>query len=370
VELPNGDLLACWYRGSGERTADDVRILGARLRKGAKSWSEPFVLADTPDLPDCNPCLTVGPDRVLRLFYPTILNNQWESALLKSRASSRFQQAAGPPRWDESEVVHLKPGPEFLETVRRDFARAWAPARAAATDEQRTKLDAYLADRTKRAEDKLTVRLGWMPRVRPVWLPGGRMVLPLYSDGFDFSLMAITDDFGKTWRVSAPLVGAGNVQPSIAQRKDGTLVAYFRDNGPPPQRVIASESRDRGETWSFPRDTDVVDTGAGVEAVVLKSGRWLLVNNDLERGRHRLAVHVSEDEGRTWGRTRYVENDAPGDDAGSYSYPSILQARDGVIHLTYSYKPNAERAKVEGRGESIKHVRFSEAWLLDGGGSE
>ncbi|MBL8218055.1 MAG: hypothetical protein JNL62_02440, partial [Bryobacterales bacterium] len=28
VELPNGDLLACWYRGSGERTADDVVVLG------------------------------------------------------------------------------------------------------------------------------------------------------------------------------------------------------------------------------------------------------------------------------------------------------------------------------------------------------
>lgn len=46
VELPNGDLLTCWYRGSGERQADDVAVLAARKKKGAKSWSEPFVLAD------------------------------------------------------------------------------------------------------------------------------------------------------------------------------------------------------------------------------------------------------------------------------------------------------------------------------------
>ena len=46
VELPGGDLFVCWFHGSGERTADDVVIRGARLRKG-RTWSEPFLLADT-----------------------------------------------------------------------------------------------------------------------------------------------------------------------------------------------------------------------------------------------------------------------------------------------------------------------------------
>ncbi|MDP7586069.1 MAG: sialidase family protein, partial [Verrucomicrobiota bacterium] len=39
VQCPNGDLLACWFHGSGERTADDVLVQGARLKKGAKRWS-------------------------------------------------------------------------------------------------------------------------------------------------------------------------------------------------------------------------------------------------------------------------------------------------------------------------------------------
>ena len=34
VSLPDGDMLAAWFQGSGERTADDVRIMGARLKKG------------------------------------------------------------------------------------------------------------------------------------------------------------------------------------------------------------------------------------------------------------------------------------------------------------------------------------------------
>ncbi|HLW20603.1 MAG TPA: hypothetical protein VKX33_09775, partial [Cyclobacteriaceae bacterium] len=42
VSLPNGDLLTAWFQGSGERTADDVKILGSRLIKGSHEWSAPF----------------------------------------------------------------------------------------------------------------------------------------------------------------------------------------------------------------------------------------------------------------------------------------------------------------------------------------
>ena len=48
VELPNGDVLAAWFQGSGERQADDVAIMGARLRAGEQRWSKPFVMADVP----------------------------------------------------------------------------------------------------------------------------------------------------------------------------------------------------------------------------------------------------------------------------------------------------------------------------------
>src|SRR6266516_7974091 len=59
VECPDGDLLVSWYRGSGERQADDVAVYGARRRRGQEQWSEPFVLADTPGFPDCNTALFI-----------------------------------------------------------------------------------------------------------------------------------------------------------------------------------------------------------------------------------------------------------------------------------------------------------------------
>src|SRR2546430_4768988 len=61
VETPKGDLLVCWFHGSGERTADDVKIEGARLRKGKRKWSARFTMADTPALPDGNPCMFIDP---------------------------------------------------------------------------------------------------------------------------------------------------------------------------------------------------------------------------------------------------------------------------------------------------------------------
>src|SRR5690606_13002604 len=76
VELPNGDLLAAWFQGNGERWADDVRIMGARLHKGADRWTKPFVMADVPDFPDINPVLFIDPRQKLWLVWYTVMANQ------------------------------------------------------------------------------------------------------------------------------------------------------------------------------------------------------------------------------------------------------------------------------------------------------
>ena len=67
VELPNGDLLVCWFHGSGERTADDVLIRGARWNHATGKWTEPFTMADTPGFPETNPVLFL--DSRQRLFF-------------------------------------------------------------------------------------------------------------------------------------------------------------------------------------------------------------------------------------------------------------------------------------------------------------
>ncbi len=66
----------------------------------------------------------------------------------------------------------------------------------------------------------LTRRLGWQTKNKPVFL-GKRMILPLYSDGFDCSLFAISDN-GKDWTYSNPVLGGAGIQPTIAIGKDST----------------------------------------------------------------------------------------------------------------------------------------------------
>jgi predicted neuraminidase len=364
VELPGGNLLTCWFHGSGERTADDVVVLGARLRKGTRAWSAPFLMADTPGYPDTNATMFVDPRNRLWLMWPTILANEWQTALMKYKIASDYSRD-GAPRWEISEVLHVTPGDEFAKTVALETDRTLAVGIA---DPQ---LRAYLNKRKADAADKLTRRLGWMTRAHPYVLDGSRLIVPLYSDGFDFSLMAITDDWGASWKTSTPLVGAGNIQPSLARKKDGTLVAYMRDNGPAPKRLMISRSTDRGQTWSPVTDTNLPNPGSGAEVLVLKNGHWVLIYNDLERDRYSLAVSLSEDEGQSWRWTRHLERDpdsaVDAEHHGQYHYPSIIQAADGTLHATYSYfappasvTPDAQQRLPR---KSIKHVHFNESWI-------
>lgn len=63
-------------------------------------------------------------------------------------------------------------------------------------------------------------------------------------------MVAISDDDGATWRASLPIVGRGPIQPALAVKKNGDIVAYMRDSGDAPARVHTSFSTDKSETWS------------------------------------------------------------------------------------------------------------------------
>jgi predicted neuraminidase len=368
VECPNGDLLACWYHGSGERNADDVKVLGARQRKGQRAWSPPFLLADTPDFPDTNPCMVIDPHKRLWLIWQTIIANQWHTALTRYKIASSYQEE-GPPSWQSSEILLLKPGPDFATTVARQCTADEATIEQYPAD-QRQRLRAALAERRHHAADKYFSRMGWMTRAHPFVLEGKRLIVPLYSDGFNFSLMALTDNWGSTWSASTPIVGLGNVQPSLVRKRDGALVAYMRNNGPPPKRLLISESRDGGHSWGPVRTTNLPNPGSGAEVVGLRDGQWALAFNDTEQGRHRLAIALSADEGATWKWKRHLETAEPGPDTTHASYPSLIQARDGTLHVSYTYTLRGKNVQREALGtpmrECIKHVHLSTEWIKEG----
>jgi predicted neuraminidase len=348
VETPKGDLLVCWFHGSGERTADDVLIRGARWTAKTRSWSTPFTLADTPGFPETNPVLFVDRRDRLFFFWPLIIAHRWETALMKYRVSIDYQRTDGPPVWASQDNIVLVPKNIAPKT------KAFVAAEA----ERNPQLAAAGQRLVERAEDEYFSRMGWFTRTHPLELPSGRLLVPMYSDGYSFGIMAISDDGGVTWRGSEPIVGIGGVQPSVVRKNDGTLVAYLRDNGPAPKRALMSESTDDGESWTTARDSEILNPGSSVEVIRLRNGHWLMVHNDLERGRYSLVAAISDDEGTTWSMRRHLEGRPDVEASDQYHYPSVIQSRDGAIHVTYSSFTAA--------GKSIKHARFSEEWVRAG----
>jgi len=346
VQCPNGDLLVSWYRGSGERQADDVAVFGSRRRKGATEWSEPFVMVDTPGFPDGNTALWIDSRERLWLFWPLVLANTWETCLTKYRWSEDYT-GDGCPKWKWQDDVPLKPV-NFTERMTTALEELVASRPDASAQEK-----LFAAQARKQIPDKLTSRLGWQTRCKPTLLPSGRILLPLYTDTFSVSLMAISDDEGQTWYASEPLVGYGNIQPTVLRRDDGTLVAYMRENGP-REHIRVCESKDEGLTWGEVGDSELENPGAGIDGVRLANGHWLLIYNDQTKGRNKLAVSISDDEGSAWRWTRHLE-DQP---KGSFHYPAVTQGADGTIQAVYSYF-------VEG-GKSMKHAAFNEAWVQAG----
>ncbi len=398
VELPNKDLMVAWFHGSGERTADDVVIKGARRNYKTGKWSEPFILADVPDFPDINPVLFLDGKQRLWLVWYTVLAYQWESSILKYRISDNYMQKTGPPEWKWQDMIHMKPdgsvpdgigkNDEFVKTLTRKYdefhkdlvakgfinnnnapvtdelwERALAQYFSIAKGTRFTATGTDINEKGERVRTELGFplqrRIGWQSRNKPLII-GNRMLLPLYSDGFDFSLIAITDDWGETWHFSEPIVGAGSIQPSLALRKDNSIIAFMRDNGPPPKRLANSISSDMGKTWSMVEDSDIPNPGTAADVVVLMSGNWALVHNDIEQGRHRLSVWLSQDEGKTWPFRKILVDGVPGSEIRGH-YPAIIQGSDGKIHISYTNQvPGPEG---QSSIKNIAHSSFSEKWL-------
>jgi len=344
AELSDGELLVSWYRGSGERKADDVAVFGSRRKAGTLEWSDAFLMVDTPGFPDGNTCMMVDTQGQLFLFWPLVLANTWESCVTQLLVSDD-PRGVGCPKWSRRDSLWLKPD-DFSEPALEALDALIASAPKPLPDN----LQREIEEVRKRLPDKLFQRLGWQTRCKPTRLPSGRLLLPLYTDTYSISLMAISDDGGESWRASKPLIGFGNIQPVVLRRDDGSLVAYMRENGF-TNKIRVCESADEGETWGAVGTIDLPNPGSGLDAVRLQNGHWLLIYNDTTDGRNRLAVSLSEDEGKTWPITRHLEDQA----SGSYHYPAIIQGSNGRIHAVYSYF-------VEG-GKSMKHAEFEEGWV-------
>lgn len=308
AELANGDLYVAYYGGSGEYELDTA-VYGARLPKGETQWTEPRVVADTPFHSDGNAVVWQAPDGLVWLFYVV-----------------RYG-----PTWSDSRI---------LAKVSRDAAATWSDSMVLAWEK------------------------GMMVRGRPIVLPDGNLMLPIYHETGDdpefvgpesASLFLIrnqkTGEWSETNRIRSPI---GNIQPAVDVVEGNRLVAYCRRGGGYDGRsdgfIVRAESRDGGYTWSEGVDTAFPNPNAAVDFLRLDSGALLLVFNDSFEDRRPLTLALSVDGDQSYPYRRDIATGP-----GSFAYPYAVQGRDGVIHLVFT---SNERTVVN-------HARFREGAIRD-----
>lgn len=162
-----------------------------------------------------------------------------------------------------------------------------------------------------------------------------------------------TRDDGRTWERTPSLSdpdGGSLIQPALALLGPDRVAAFCRSR---KGFVYRTDTADGGRTWSEPRRTVLPNPNSGIDAVALRDGRILLVYNHTGGnwgGRSPLNVAVSRD-GDAWESAAVLEDEPKME----FSYPAVIQASDGLVHVTYTWKR-----------KRIRHVVLDPAKLVAG----
>jgi predicted neuraminidase len=167
---------------------------------------------------------------------------------------------------------------------------------------------------------------------KPVQLAGGDILCPSSTEDHGWRVhFERTGDLGQTWQTTGPLNDGnkiGAIQPSVLIHGGDRLQAIGRTR---QKKVFSIESNDGGKTWGEMTLLDVPNPNSGIDAVTLRDGRHLLVYNRTPSGRSPLNVAVSND-GKNWTPVLTLEIAR-----GEFSYPAVIQTKDGHIHITYTW---------------------------------
>ncbi len=291
TELANGDLFVAFFSGKGEYKDATAAVFGSRLKLGSKEWSRPVKIASNPFYALGNAIPWQAPDGVVWLFYVTRYGEIWDTSRITAKIS-------------------------------RDGAHTWSESFA------------------------LTFQAGTMVRNRPIVLPDGDYLLPVYHEvgddpesvskectSFFMRYNPATGRWSESNRVRSRL---GNIQPAPALIANNHLLAFCRRggnyDGQPDGWMVRTESHDGGKTWSAGVDSEFPNPNAAVDFLRLQSGHHLLVYNRSFSDRTPLSVALSIDGAKTFPHRRDLINESKGD----YGYPTALQTRDGKLHIIYT----------------------------------
>jgi len=322
VELKGGDVLAAWFAGTKEG-APDVAIYGARMHDGA--WSGPVELARADHVACWNPVLFHTKDGRLWLYYKFGTRpSTWEGA-------RKFSDDEG-KTWSAEERL-----PSGILGPIKDKPLVLADGSVVSgSSVENGKWNAWV----ERSADggKTFTKFG------PITVPDAADVpdAGAIAASAQEQAPAVEGDGSVHTKLYPPSkTTIGIIQPAVVSL-DGHHLRFYARGHTKSSRVAVADSMDDGKTWTQARLIDVPNPNSGLDAVRLKDGRIVLIFNHSYNARTPLNLAVSKD-GAHFKVFKTLE-----DASGQYSYPAIIQAANGDLLMTYSW-----------RRETIKFVRVA-----------
>ncbi len=343
--LPDGTLTCVWFGGTMEGMGD-ISIYMSRLRPGAERWSAPEKMSDDPAKSEQNPLLFNAPDGNVWLLYTSQTSGNQDGSVVKCRISGDGGRTFG-----DVNVLCDLPGTFVRQPIIVNSRGTWL-----------------------------------LPVFRCVGLPGER-----WTGDADTAAVLMSRDAGESWTMTAVPESLGAVHMNIVPLDGDNLVAFYRNRF--SEYVLASRSSDGGESWSAPEPVNLPNNNSSIQAKKLKDDVIAMVYNhcnasmsdarrvslydEIEGDEETVAAPEAPSERRKaiWGVPRAPLSLAFSTDGGrsfprhidldtgdgyclsnnskdsvnrEFSYPSITQGSDGVVHIAYTYYRRA-----------IKYVRLS-----------
>jgi predicted neuraminidase len=313
TELPDGRLLAAWFGGTREG-AGDVLIYQSTFDPRDQSWSEPGPLIGPKETQRDlgryirkvgNPVLFTDSRAKVWLFYVTVSLGGWSTS-------------------------HIS----FITS--EDAGRSWSPSRRLVTSP--------------------FLNISTMVKGAPFEWSDGAIGVPVYHEclGKFGELLRLSSE-GRVLDKIRLTSGRHSIQPVIVPSDERNAIAFLRNCGHPSRAILTQFSLDAGQHWSPLQPLSLPNPNSAIAAVRLPDGSMVLAYNHTTSQRRNLSLASSRDEGRSWQRFYTLEDsteESTEATKGSFSYPCIIRADDGTIHVAYTW--NRTR---------IKHAMFNEEWV-------
>ena len=275
--LKKGENVICaWFEGSKEK-ANDVKIKLSIYENGV--FKEPKVISAIENTPHWNPVLFDLGDKIALYFKVGFEICDWVTYV-----SYSFDGG------------YTFTNPEIL--IENDFSGGRGPVKN-----------------------------------KPIKLGSGRILCPASTEkGNWLPFCDISDDNGKSFKkVNIPCEGAGLIQPSFWQDKEGAVHALMRSN---KGFIYRSDSFDFGESWSVSYKTNIPNNNSGIDLVKIPDGRIILICNPVNENwgaRSPLSIYISADNGDNFTKIYDLETVK-----GEFSYPAVINEAE-KIYITYTY---------------------------------